>query len=70
MIVNLFEPPPEKRTGGLESAIRSLEAFLQGACIDVRSNPSFEKLGEVRKSGDRPLPRPLGAKLSKNVGSL
>ncbi|HYM00696.1 MAG TPA: glycosyltransferase [Blastocatellia bacterium] len=46
MIVDFFEPPAEKRVGGLEAAIRSMESFLVEAGVAVRHNPSFDLLGK------------------------
>ncbi|MEP7338902.1 MAG: glycosyltransferase [Acidobacteriota bacterium] len=46
MIVNFFEPPPAKKVGGLEPAIRAIEAFLCGAGVSVRSNPALAELGK------------------------
>jgi glycosyltransferase involved in cell wall biosynthesis len=46
MIVNFFEPPPEKKIGGLELAVRSMEKFLNSAGVSVRSNPSPHELGK------------------------
>ncbi len=45
MKVHLFEPPPVQKMGGLELSLRSLEAFLRGAGVTVRSNPALEELG-------------------------
>jgi hypothetical protein len=28
MIIKVFEPPPERATGGLDAAIRSIERYL------------------------------------------
>jgi glycosyltransferase involved in cell wall biosynthesis len=46
MIVHFFEPPPAKKIGGLEQAIRSIEAFLTGAGVTVRSNAAITELGK------------------------
>ncbi len=45
MNIDFFEPPPAQKTGGLELAIRSLEAFLRSAGVTVRCNPSVGDLG-------------------------
>jgi glycosyltransferase involved in cell wall biosynthesis len=47
MIVNFFEPPPTKKLGGLELAIRSMENYLNGRGVSVRSNPSLAELGRT-----------------------
>lgn len=47
MIVNFFEPPSAKKTGGLELAIRAIETFLSSAGVSVRSNPASGELGKT-----------------------
>ena len=46
MNVDLFEPPPAQKIGGLGLGIRSLERFLRLAGVTVRSNPWDVGLGD------------------------
>jgi glycosyltransferase involved in cell wall biosynthesis len=47
MIVNFFEPPPAKKVGGLEPAIRAIENVLTDAGVTVRSNPASAEIGKT-----------------------
>jgi glycosyltransferase involved in cell wall biosynthesis len=44
LTVSFFEPPPVKRIGGLDCALRSIEAFLRQAGVRVRCNPRLDEL--------------------------
>ena len=43
-----FEPPPSRRVGGLDRAIRSLESFLKESGVTLRCNPPEDVLGKTR----------------------
>src|SRR5437879_11838905 len=52
MIIDFFQPPPGRRVGGLDLAIKSLEKSLIGSGITVRADPPKETIGQSGEQED------------------